>query len=157
MEEEEKRIKKEKSRTESRPQQPKTLPAVRSTVPLPPVRPWQSRIPDPIPFWSPPPDRRKPTPPPEPNAAGLRDLRLPDYLDPRPAGHPPLRRGSQATQPPWLLGRCAYLHLIQEMLICWVKATVASSSVMRPLAEALVLVRAMRLLMLRMPVAPQGE
>jgi hypothetical protein len=43
------------------------------------------------------------------------------------------------------------------MLTCWVKATVASSSVMRPKADELELVRAMRLLMLRMPLAPQGE
>lgn len=50
--------------------------------------------------------------------------------------------GVQALQPTWT---------------CWVKATVASSLESSPVAVALELVREIRLLMLRIPVVPQGD
>lgn len=50
-----------------------------------------------------------------------------------------------------------FLQDFQLRWICWVKATVASSSVSTPVASLSALVRAIRLLMLRMPLAPHGE
>jgi hypothetical protein len=49
------------------------------------------------------------------------------------------------------------VHFFHATWSCWVKATVASSLDSSPVPLAVLLASAMRLLMLRMPLLPQGD